>query len=88
MAASPRRLAIAMGQEIAYDEMGNVKTGTLMDFFPAHRMGERPTTSPITRRPPPRIIRSGRRVWAKAPMSAACPAFSNAVHDAFPGPSA
>ncbi|MGB1359322.1 MAG: aerobic carbon-monoxide dehydrogenase large subunit, partial [Paracoccaceae bacterium] len=26
-------LAIAMGQEIAYDEMGNVKTGTLMDFF-------------------------------------------------------
>ena len=26
-------LAIAMGQEIAYDNMGNVKTGTLMDFF-------------------------------------------------------
>jgi aerobic carbon-monoxide dehydrogenase large subunit len=26
-------LAIAMGQEIAYDEMGNCKTGTLMDFF-------------------------------------------------------
>ena len=26
-------LAIAMGQEIAYDEMGNVTTGTLMDFF-------------------------------------------------------
>ena len=22
-----------MGQEIAYDEIGNVKTGTLMDFF-------------------------------------------------------
>ena len=26
-------LAIAMGQEIAYDERGNVTTGTLMDFF-------------------------------------------------------
>ena len=26
-------LAVALGQEIAYDEMGNVKTGTLMDFF-------------------------------------------------------
>ena len=26
-------LAISMGQEIAYDEIGNVKTATLMDFF-------------------------------------------------------
>ena len=26
-------LAVALGQEIAYDDMGNVKTGTLMDFF-------------------------------------------------------
>ena len=26
-------LAISMGQEIAYDEQGNVMTGTLMDFF-------------------------------------------------------
>jgi xanthine dehydrogenase molybdopterin-binding subunit B len=33
-------LAIAMGQEIAYDEMGNVKTGTLMDFFLPDRMGD------------------------------------------------
>jgi hypothetical protein len=33
MAALTEALAIAMGQEIAYDDMGNVKTGTLMDFF-------------------------------------------------------
>jgi carbon-monoxide dehydrogenase large subunit len=26
-------LAIAMGQEIAYDEIGNCKNSTLMDFF-------------------------------------------------------
>jgi len=26
-------VAIVLGQEIAYDEDGNVKTGTLMDFF-------------------------------------------------------
>ena len=26
-------LAVALGQEIAYDDMGNVKTATLMDFF-------------------------------------------------------
>ena len=40
-------LAIAMGQEIAYDE-GNVTTGTLMDFF-IPQLSRRRTTRPTIR---------------------------------------
>ena len=83
MAGLTEALAIAMGQEIAYDEMGNHKTATLMDFF-------LPTaweTPNYDHRPhghaQRRITRSAPRAWAKAPMWAGCRAFSNAVHDAF-----
>jgi aerobic carbon-monoxide dehydrogenase large subunit len=32
--------AIAMGQEIAYDEIGNVQDRDVDGFLPAHRMGD------------------------------------------------
>jgi hypothetical protein len=58
-------VAIVLGQEIAYDEDGNVKTGTLMDFFMLRIT--RPTGPP----PHHRTTRSAPRASAKARMSAA-----------------
>jgi len=67
-------LAIAMGQELAYDEIGNVKTGTLMvSSSPPH--GKRRPIPPTLLKPPARTIRSVPKGWAKARMSAACPRF-------------
>ncbi len=75
-------LAIAMGQEIAYDEMGNVKTGTLMDFF-IPTAWETPnyvtdhTTTPSPHHP------IGAKGVGESPNVGGVPCFSNAVHDAF-----
>ena len=60
-------LAIAMGQEIAYDEQGNVTTGTLMDFF-VPTAWETPITRRTSLKPRARIIRLGQRVSVKAQM--------------------
>ncbi len=75
-------LAIAMGQEIAYDEMGNVKTGTLMDFF-IPTAWETPnyitdhTTTPSPHHP------IGAKGVGESPNVGGVSMFSNAVHDAF-----
>ncbi len=75
-------LAIAMGQEIAYDETGNVKTATLMDFF-LPTAWETPnyvtdhTTTPSPHHP------IGAKGVGESPNVGGVPCFSNAVHDAF-----
>ena len=75
-------LAIAMGQELAYDEMGNVKTGTLMDFF-IPTAWETPTyTTDFTETPSPHHPIGAKGV-GESPNVGGVPAFSNAVHDAF-----
>ena len=75
-------LAIAMGQEIAYDELGNVKTGTLMDFFlPTAWETPHYTTDQTTTPSPHHPI--GAKGVGESPNVGGVPAFSNAVHDAF-----
>ena len=74
--------AIAMGQEIAYDEMGNCKTGTLMDFF-LPTAGETPHyTTDFTETPSPHHPIGAKGV-GESPNVGGVPMFSNAVHDAF-----
>ena len=75
-------LAIAMGQEIAYDALGNVKTGTLMDFFlPTAWETPHYTTDHTTTPSPHHPI--GAKGVGESPNVGGVPAFSNAVHDAF-----
>ncbi|AML52223.1 aerobic carbon-monoxide dehydrogenase large subunit [Falsihalocynthiibacter arcticus] len=74
--------AIAMGQELAYDEIGNVKTGTLMDFF-LPTSWETPTyETDFTETPSPHHPIGAKGV-GESPNVGGVPAFSNAVHDAF-----
>ncbi|MEH6494187.1 MAG: aerobic carbon-monoxide dehydrogenase large subunit [Pseudomonas marincola] len=75
-------LAIAMGQEITYDEMGNVKGGSLMDFYlptavetPVWETDE--TVVPSPHHP------IGAKGVGESPNVGGVPAFSNAVNDAF-----
>ncbi len=75
-------LAIAMGQEIAYDEMGNVKTGTLMDFFLPTAWETPHYTTDHTETPSPHHPIGAKGV-GESPNVGGVPAFSNAVHDAF-----
>jgi carbon-monoxide dehydrogenase large subunit len=74
--------AIAMGQEIAYDEDGNVKTGTLMDFFipTAVETPHYETDHTVTRSPHHPI---GAKGVGESPNVGGVPMFSNAVLDAF-----
>ncbi|AXS40035.1 aerobic carbon-monoxide dehydrogenase large subunit [Breoghania sp. L-A4] len=74
--------AIAMGQEIAYDEMGNVKTASLMDFFLPTAV-ETPiweTDHTVTPSPHHPI---GAKGVGESPNVGSVPCFSNAVNDAF-----
>lgn len=75
-------LAIAMGQEIAYDDMGNVKTGTLMDFFLPTSWETPNYTTDHTVTPSPHHPIGAKGV-GESPNVGGVPAFSNAVHDAF-----
>ena len=75
-------LAIAMGQEIAYDEMGNVKTGTLMDFFLPTAVETPNYTTDHTTTPSPHHPIGAKGV-GESPNVGGVPCFSNAVHDAF-----
>ncbi|MGB8622335.1 MAG: aerobic carbon-monoxide dehydrogenase large subunit [Paracoccaceae bacterium] len=74
--------AIAMGQELAYDEMGNVKTGTLMDFFLPTSWETPHYTTDFTETPSPHHPIGAKGV-GESPNVGGVPAFSNAVHDAF-----
>jgi carbon-monoxide dehydrogenase large subunit len=74
--------AIAMGQEIVYDEIGNVQGASLMDFFlptavetPVWETGF--TTTPSPHHP------IGAKGVGESPNVGGVPAFSNAVNDAF-----
>jgi carbon-monoxide dehydrogenase large subunit len=75
-------LAIAMGQEIAYDEIGNVKGGSLMDFFlpTAVETPHWETDHTVTPSPHHPI---GAKGVGESPNVGGVSAFSNAVNDAF-----
>jgi len=75
-------LAIAMGQEIAYDEIGNHKTATLMDFFMPTAWETPHYTTDWTETPSPHHPIGAKGV-GESPNVGGVPAFSNAVHDAF-----
>jgi len=75
-------LAIAMGQEITYDETGNVKGASLMDFFLPTAV-ETPvweTDHTVTPSPHHPI---GAKGVGESPNVGGVSAFSNAVNDAF-----
>jgi len=74
--------AIAMGQEIAYDEMGNCMTGSLMDFFLPTSWETPHYTTDHTETPSPHHPIGAKGV-GESPNVGGVPAFSNAVHDAF-----
>jgi carbon-monoxide dehydrogenase large subunit len=75
-------LAIAMGQEIAYDANGNVMTATLMDFFlpTAWETPVYETDHTVTPSPHHPI---GAKGVGESPNVGGVSAFSNAVNDAF-----
>ncbi|MEP4247769.1 aerobic carbon-monoxide dehydrogenase large subunit [Tateyamaria sp.] len=75
-------LAVALGQEIAYDDVGNVKTGTLMDFFlpTAWEVPNYETDFTVTPSPHHPI---GAKGVGESPHVGGVPCFSNAVQDAF-----
>ena len=75
-------LAVALGQEIAYDDMGNCKTATLMDFFlpTAWEVPNFETDFTVTPSPHHPI---GAKGVGESPHVGGVPCFSNAVQDAF-----
>ena len=75
-------LAVAMGQELPYDEQGNVQGGTLMDYF-VPTMVETPvweTDYTVTPSPHHPI---GAKGVAESPHVGSIPCFTSAVVDAF-----
>ena len=75
-------LAIAMGQEIAYDETGNVYGGSLLDFYLPTAV-ETPTwETDFTTTPSPHHPIGAKGV-GESPNVGGVSAFSNAVNDAF-----
>ncbi|TDK41123.1 aerobic carbon-monoxide dehydrogenase large subunit [Antarcticimicrobium luteum] len=74
--------AIAMGQEIVYDDMGNHKTATLMDFFVPTSWETPHYTTDHTVTPSPHHPIGAKGV-GESPNVGSVPCFSNAVHDAF-----
>ena len=75
-------LAIAMGQEIAYDEIGNVKGGSLLDFFLPTAVETPQWETDHTETPSPHHPIGAKGV-GESPNVGGVPAFSNAVNDAF-----
>ncbi|SFN47595.1 carbon monoxide dehydrogenase, large subunit apoprotein [Roseovarius lutimaris] len=73
--------AIAMAQEMAYDDMGNCKTATLMDFFLPTTWETPHYTTDHTETPSPHHPIGAKGV-GESPNVGGVPAFSNAVHDA------
>ena len=75
-------LAIALGQEIAYDDLGNIKTGSLMDFFIPTAYETPNYLTDFTETPSPHHPIGAKGV-GESPNVGGVPAFSNAVIDAF-----
>jgi carbon-monoxide dehydrogenase large subunit len=74
--------AIAMGQEIAYDEIGNVKGGSFLDFFIPTAVETPRWETDFTVTPSPHHPIGAKGVGESANVGGV-PAFSNAVNDAF-----
>ena len=74
--------AIAMGQEIAYDKMGNVQGGSLMDYFMPTAVETPLWETDHTETPSPHHPIGAKGVGESANVGGV-PAFSNAVIDAF-----
>lgn len=74
--------AIAMGQEIRYDEMGNVLTGSFMDFFVPTAVETPKWETDFTVTPSPHHPIGAKGV-GESPNVGGVPCFSNAVNDAF-----
>ncbi|MCT8974695.1 aerobic carbon-monoxide dehydrogenase large subunit [Microbaculum marinisediminis] len=75
-------LAIAMGQEIAYDEIGNVKGSSLLDFFLPTAVETPAWETDYTVTPSPHHPIGAKGV-GESPNVGGVSAFSNAVNDAF-----
>ena len=75
-------LAIAMGQLIHYDEMGNVMGASLMDFFLPTAVETHVWETDFTETPSPHHPIGAKGV-GESPNVGGVPAFSNAVNDAF-----
>jgi aerobic carbon-monoxide dehydrogenase large subunit len=74
--------AIAMGQEIRYDEIGNVVNGSFMDFFLPTAVETPKWETDFTVTPSPHHPIGAKGV-GESPNVGGVPAFSNAVNDAF-----
>jgi aerobic carbon-monoxide dehydrogenase large subunit len=74
--------AIAMGQEIAYDEAGNVMGASLMDFFLPTAVETPRWETDFTVTPSPHHPIGAKGV-GESPNVGGVPCFSNAVNDAF-----
>ncbi len=74
--------AIAMGQEIKYDEMGNVVGASFMDFFLPTAVETPHWETDFTVTPSPHHPIGAKGV-GESPNVGGVPAFSNAVNDAF-----
>jgi carbon-monoxide dehydrogenase large subunit len=74
--------AIAMGQEIRYDELGNVVTGSFMDFFVPTAVETPKWETDYTVTPSPHHPIGAKGV-GESPNVGGVPCFSNAVNDAF-----
>ena len=75
-------LAISMGQEITYDEMGNVRGASLMDYFVPTAVETPVWETDHTETPSPHHPIGAKGV-GESPNVGGVPAFSNAVNDAF-----
>ncbi len=73
---------IAMGQEIRYDEQGNVVTASLMDFFLPTAVETPKWETDFTVTPSPHHPIGAKGV-GESPNVGGVPCFSNAVNDAF-----
>jgi len=73
--------AIAMGQEIAYDEIGNLKGASFMDFFLPTAVETPRWETDFTVTPSPHHPIGAKGV-GESPNVGGVPAFSNAVNDA------
>src|SRR5271165_41196 len=71
-----------MGQEIAYDEIGNVKGASFMDYFLPTAVETPHWETDFTVTPSPRHPIGAKGV-GESPNVGGVPAFSNAVNDAF-----
>ena len=74
--------AVAMGQEVAYDEQGNLLNGTLMDYFVPTAVETPHWTTDHTVTPSPHHPIGAKGV-AESPHVGSIPCFTNAVTDAF-----